>query len=46
MANFKNLCGLLFIHGAIDYTQIHIQKIKGVFTTNYFSYKLKVHNCT
>jgi hypothetical protein len=31
MASFKDWCGLPFVQGAIDYTQIHIQKPKGVF---------------
>jgi hypothetical protein len=45
MANFKGiLCGLPYVHGAINYTQIHIQKSKGSFVANHFSYKLKVHN--
>jgi hypothetical protein len=45
MADFKEiLCGLQFVHGEIDYTYIHIQKPKGAFATDHFSYKSKVHN--
>jgi len=44
MVGFKDLCGLLFVHGVIDCTQIHIQKPKGAFVVNYFSYKSKAHN--
>jgi hypothetical protein len=29
MVGFKWFCGLPFVHGAIDVTQIHIQKPKG-----------------
>jgi len=44
MVDFKDLCGLLFVHYVIDCTQIHIHKTKGVFVANYFSYKSKVCN--
>jgi hypothetical protein len=44
MVGFKNLCGLLSIHGVIDCTQIHIQKLISAFTTNIYSYKLKAHS--
>lgn len=44
MVGFKNWCGLPYVHGVIEYTQIHIQKPKGVFVIGYFSYKSKVHN--
>jgi RNase H-fold protein (predicted Holliday junction resolvase) len=43
MASFKDWCGLPSIHGAINYTHIHIQKPTGAFVVNYFSYKSKVH---
>jgi len=29
MARFKDLCGLSSVHGTIDVTQIHLQKVKG-----------------
>jgi hypothetical protein len=38
---FKELCGLLIIHGTIDVTQVHIQKLKRFFVVDYFSYKSK-----
>jgi hypothetical protein len=44
MVGFKNICGLPLIYGAIDYTQIHIQKPEGACATNFFSYKSKGHN--
>jgi hypothetical protein len=31
MVGFDDLCGLPYVHGVIDYTQIHIHKPKGVF---------------
>jgi len=37
MATFKNFCGLLVIHDAIDVTPIHIQKPRGTFEVDYFS---------
>jgi hypothetical protein len=30
------------VHGPIDVTQVHIQKLKGLFIVDYFSYKSKV----
>jgi hypothetical protein len=34
----------MFVHSAINCTQIHILKPNGVFSSNYYSYKSKVHN--
>lgn len=44
MVGFRDLCGLLSIHGVIDCTQIHIQKLTNAFTTSIYSYKLKAHS--
>jgi len=43
MRGFKRFCGLPSIHGAIDETQIHIQKPHGAFIKDYFSFKSKVY---
>jgi hypothetical protein len=43
MVGFKNICGLPLIYGAIDYTQIHIQKLKAACATNFFPMS-KGHN--
>jgi hypothetical protein len=49
MFGFKNLYGLpTIIHGTIDVNQIHIQKPKGPFVVDYFSYKSRfdiTYNC-
>jgi hypothetical protein len=48
MFGFKNLYGLPTIHGAIDVNWIHIQKPKGPFVVDYFSYKSRfdiIYNC-
>ncbi len=37
MVGFKWFCGLPFVHGAIDVTQIHIQKPKGTCAGFYLS---------
>jgi hypothetical protein len=44
MRGFKRYYGLPFIHGAIDVTQIHIQKPQSAFNGDYFSFKSKVYN--
>ncbi len=44
MVGSKDQCGLMFVHSAINCTQIHILKPNGVFSSNYYSYKSKVHN--
>jgi hypothetical protein len=43
MRGFKRFCGLPSIHGAIDETQIHIQKPRSAFAGDYFSFKSKVY---
>lgn len=43
MVGFKNICGLPLIYGAIDYTQIHIQKLKVACATKFFPMS-KGHN--
>jgi hypothetical protein len=44
MVGSKDWCGLMFVHSVINCTQIHILKPNGVFSSNYFPYKSKVHN--
>ncbi len=44
MASFKGFCGRPSIHGAIDMTQIHIQKLKGTLIGDFFSFKSKSYN--
>jgi hypothetical protein len=45
MDGFKDFYGMLLIHGTIDATQIHVQKLKAqVFATNYYSFKSKDYN--
>jgi hypothetical protein len=44
MVGFEHWCGLPFVQGVIDYTQIHIQKPKGASTAEFFSYKSKVYS--
>jgi hypothetical protein len=41
MWRFEELCCLLVVHGTIDVTQVHIQKLKALFVIDYFSYKSK-----
>jgi hypothetical protein len=44
MDGFKVFYNML-IHGTIDATQIHVQKLKAqVFATNYYSFKWKYYN--
>jgi hypothetical protein len=43
MEGFKDWCGLPFVQGVIDCTHIHIQKPKGAFVANLFSYKSKAY---
>jgi len=38
MVGSRDWCGLMFVHSAINCTQIHILKPNGVFSSNYFSY--------
>ncbi len=45
MVGFKNICGLPLIYGAIDYTQIQIQKPEGACATNFFPTNQKVTIC-
>ncbi len=45
MVGFKNICGLPLIYGAIDYTQIHIQKLEATCATNFFPTSQKVTIC-
>jgi hypothetical protein len=44
MRGFRKFCNLRFIYSAIDATQIHIQKPRGGFVGDYFSFKSKVYN--
>ncbi len=46
MAVFKDWCGLLFVHGAIDCTQIHNHKPKGVFLQISFLTNLEFTTCS
>jgi hypothetical protein len=41
MKGFKGFCGLSFVHGAIDVTQTHIEKIHNAFIGDYFFFKSK-----
>jgi len=41
MWRFEKLCCLPVVHGTIDVTQVHVQKLKGLFVIDYFSYKSK-----
>jgi hypothetical protein len=45
-ARFKYLCDLPSIHGAIDATQIHLQKTKGenFVVVNVYLFKFKGYN--
>jgi hypothetical protein len=44
VVRFKNFCGLPHVNGVIDITQIHIQKPRGSFVGDYFSFKSKGFN--
>jgi len=44
MKGFKGFCGLPYVHGAIDVTQIYIQKPHNAFIGDYFSFKSKGYN--
>lgn len=44
MIGFKDLYGLLSVHGAMDCTHIHIHKPTCAFIADFYSYKLKAHN--
>jgi hypothetical protein len=46
MARFKELCGLLLIHGTINVTLINLKKPRGeIFVANdYYSFKYKGYN--
>jgi hypothetical protein len=44
MIRFKDLCRLFSVHGAIDCTHIHIQKLTRAFIVDFYSYKLKAHS--
>ncbi len=44
MIRFKDLYGLLLVHGAMDCTHIHIHKPACAFVADFYSYKLKAHN--
>jgi hypothetical protein len=44
MARFKEVCNLPSIHGAIDCTYFHIQKVVDAHATCYVFYKCKYHN--
>jgi len=42
MDGFKDFCGMPLVHGAMDATQIHVQKSKAkVFTIDFYSFKSK-----
>ncbi len=43
MEGFKDWCGLPFVQGVINYTQIHIQKRKATFVAKLFSCKSKTY---
>jgi hypothetical protein len=43
MVGFKCFCGLPFVHGAIDVTQIHIQEPKGTFFGFFFQVQIISH---
>jgi type II secretory pathway component PulK len=44
MIGFKDFSDLPSIHDAINVMQIHIQKPKGPFARNYYSFKSKFYN--
>jgi replication fork clamp-binding protein CrfC len=39
---FKDICGLLWAHGAMDDMQIHVEKLKAwVFQSNHIFFQIK-----